>query len=114
MVKEMKNNLYRIETTGTIENPEMNGTAMLYCNSGIAFVKLHPVKLNVKPKSESYTADKAMHYWMESYIKGAGDFMKYLIEYSQTVSSIYVDELENIIVKFCEQFGEVNKIDKEN
>ena len=48
----MTDKLYRIETTGTIENPKMNGSAMLYCNDGIAFVKLHPVKLKAKPKRD--------------------------------------------------------------
>lgn len=47
---ESGNNLYRIETTCTIEYPTFNGLAMLYCDGGIAFVKLHPVKLNAKPK----------------------------------------------------------------
>lgn len=47
----MNNNLYRIETIGTLENPNMNGNAMLYCDNGIAFVKLHPVRINAKPKS---------------------------------------------------------------
>lgn len=109
----MTNNLYRIETTGTIENPKFNGSAMLYCDGGIAFVRLHPVKITAKPKSEKYTIEKAMHYWTESYIKGAGDFMKYLIEYSKTVSSIYVDEIGDILIKFCEQFGEINNIDED-
>lgn len=110
----MDNNLYRIESIRNTKLPKADACGSLLTNEGLAWVKLHPVKLNVKPKSESYTVEKAMHYWMESYIKGAGDFMKYLIEYSQTVSSIYVDELGNILVKFCEQFGEVNEMDKEN
>ena len=41
----MDNKLYRIETFSTIENPTFNGAAMLYCDGGMAFVKLHPVKL---------------------------------------------------------------------
>lgn len=47
----MANNLYRIETTGTFEDPKMRGNAILYCDDGMAFVKLHPVRINVKPKT---------------------------------------------------------------
>ena len=48
----MDNKLYRIETFSTIENPTFNGAAMLYCDGGVAFVKLHPVKLKAVPKNE--------------------------------------------------------------
>jgi hypothetical protein len=48
----MQNNLYRIETTGAVEHPKFNGYAMLYCDGGIAFVNLHPVKLTAHPKCE--------------------------------------------------------------
>ena len=48
----MTNNLYRIETLATFEYPELNGQAMLHCNNGIAFVKLHPVKLKAQPKRD--------------------------------------------------------------
>ena len=51
MVKKMTDKLYRIEITGNIENPNMSGSAMLYCDSGIAFVKLHPVRISAKPKA---------------------------------------------------------------
>lgn len=55
----MENNLYRIETTGIIEKPDMNGNAMLYCDGGIAFVKLHPVRISAKPKAD--TVSKALY-----------------------------------------------------
>ena len=49
----MNNQLYRIETFSSIEHPTFNGAAILYCDGGIAFVKLHPVKLTAKPKCEA-------------------------------------------------------------
>ena len=54
----MENNLYRIETTATIEKPNMNGAAMLYCDDGIAFVKLHPVRIKEKLKEAQTNADR--------------------------------------------------------
>lgn len=48
----MANNLYRIETICTLENPKINGSAMLYCDGGIVFAKLHPVRINAKPKAD--------------------------------------------------------------
>ena len=111
----MDNKLYRVEMISNLNISSLNDViGTLIIDEGVAYVKLHPVKLTAKPKSESCTTEKAMHCWMESYIKGAGDFMKYLIEYSKTVSSVYIDEMDNILIKFCEQFGEVKKMDKEN
>lgn len=55
----MENNLYRIETTGIIEKPDMNGNAMLYCDGGIAFVNLRPVRISAKPKAD--TVSKALY-----------------------------------------------------
>ena len=43
------NNLYRIEVIAWDNLPSINTTGMLYTNEGIAFVQLHPVKLNAKP-----------------------------------------------------------------
>lgn len=48
----MANNLYRIETMVTIEDPKMSGEAMICCDGGMAFVKLHPVRINAKPKTD--------------------------------------------------------------
>lgn len=48
----MTDKLYRIETTGIIEDPKMSGDAILYCDGGMAFVKLHPVRINAKPKTD--------------------------------------------------------------
>ena len=45
----MDNKLYRIEVVAWDNLPSINTTGMLYTNEGIAFVKLHPVKLNAKP-----------------------------------------------------------------
>lgn len=42
------NNLYRIEVIAWDNLPSINTTGMLYTNEGIAFVKLHPVKLQAK------------------------------------------------------------------
>ena len=114
MVIKMANNLYRIERTAFSDLPTVDFAGILITENGTSFVNIQPVKLTAKPKSESYTPEKAMQCWIESYIKGAGDFMKYLVEYSKTVSSIYVDEIDNILVKFCEQFGEVKNIDGGN
>lgn len=49
----MENNLYRIEVIAWDNLPNINTTGMLYTNEGMAFVKLHPVKLNVKSKSDT-------------------------------------------------------------
>ena len=48
----MENNLYRIEVVAWDNLPSINTTGMLYTNEGMSFVKLHPVKLTAKPKSE--------------------------------------------------------------
>ena len=48
----MTNNLYRIENLRTIGSPEINGMVMMSCDGGIAFAKLHPVKINAKPKTD--------------------------------------------------------------
>ena len=48
----MENNLYRIEVVAWDNLPSIDTMGMLYTNEGIAFVKLHPVKLTVKPKSK--------------------------------------------------------------
>lgn len=114
MVRRMENNLYRIERMAFDNLPTVDVAGMLTTEQGLSFIKLHPVKLIAKPKSENCTVEKTMQCWAESYFKGAGDFMRYLVEYSKTVSSIYVDEMEDILVKFCEQFGEVKKIDGGN
>ena len=59
----MTNNLYRIETMGTIENPKLNGSAMLYCEDGISFVKLHPVKISAKPKVNDNNIPQGRWTW---------------------------------------------------
>ena len=48
----MENNLYRIEVIAWDNLPDIDTTGMLYTNEGIAFVKLHPVKIKATPKNE--------------------------------------------------------------
>lgn len=45
----MDNKLYRIEVVTWDNLPSIDTTGMLYTNEGVAFVKLHPVKINAKP-----------------------------------------------------------------
>ena len=53
MVKIMENNLYRIEVIAYDNLPKIDTVGMLMTNDGIAFVKLHPVKLKAQPKNEA-------------------------------------------------------------
>ena len=54
--------------------------------------------------------EKAMYDWAESYFKGASDFMKYFLEYTKVINPISPSEVEDVLVQFCKQFGEVNKL----
>ena len=56
---KMENNLYRIELLAHQNLPKFNCTGMLYTNNGFAFVKLHPVTINAKPKEK-----KAHGHWI--------------------------------------------------
>ncbi len=51
MVKIMENNLYRIERTAFDNLPTVDVAGMLMTEQGTSFIKLHPVKLTVKPKN---------------------------------------------------------------
>jgi hypothetical protein len=64
----MKNTLYRIETTMSVETPELSGSAMIMCNGGAIFAELHPVKIKAKANEpckfcavELYAADCIGH-----------------------------------------------------
>lgn len=46
----MKDTLYRIVPTMTVEEPELSGSAMITCNGGVLFAELHPVKIKAKAK----------------------------------------------------------------
>ena len=52
----------------------------------------------------------AMHDWMAAYVKGAGDFMEYLLAYTRSGKPLYESEMKNILIEFCKQFGEINEI----
>jgi hypothetical protein len=52
MEKIMENNLYRIELIMHNNLPNIDTTGMLMTNDGVAFVKIHPIKINAKPKHE--------------------------------------------------------------
>ena len=56
------------------------------------------------------TIDKAMHGWFEAYLKGAGDFMEYLMVYARSGKPIYESEMKDILIEFAKKFGEVNAI----
>lgn len=53
----MTNNLYRIEVIAHDNLPQIDTAGMLMTNEGIAYVKLHPVR--IKPKKEK----EAKLYW---------------------------------------------------
>lgn len=48
----MDNKLYRIEVVAWDNLPDINTTGMLYTDKGVAFVKLHPIKIKAQPKCE--------------------------------------------------------------
>lgn len=47
----MKNTLYRIEPTMTMEHPELSGSALIMCDGGALFAELHPVKIKAAVKA---------------------------------------------------------------
>ena len=49
----MANNIYRIELLAFLEDPKLNGPAMIYADGGIDYVKLHPVKIKAMPKNKA-------------------------------------------------------------
>lgn len=52
MVVAMDNKLYRIEVIMYDNLPTIDTAGMLITNEGVAYVKLHPVKIKATPKSE--------------------------------------------------------------
>lgn len=50
---EDKNKLYRIEVLMRQNLPDIDTCGLLMTNEGYAYVKLHPVKLNAKPKTDA-------------------------------------------------------------
>lgn len=49
----MDNKLYRIEVIAHNNLPTIDTIGMLMTNEGIAYVKLHPVKLTAKPRRDN-------------------------------------------------------------
>lgn len=56
------------------------------------------------------SVEDAMHDWAESYFKGAGDFMRYLLAYTRSGKPLYESDMEDILVEFAKQYGEVKEI----
>lgn len=54
--------------------------------------------------------EEAMHDWAESYIKGAGDFWKYITENCKGLNTVFLYEIENMLFEFCKQFGELKEV----
>lgn len=55
------------------------------------------------------TIEECLYETFNIYVKGATDFMEYAKKHHRGVS-IYEYELENILMKFLEQFGTIKEI----
>ena len=54
---------------------------------------------------------EAMYDWAESYLKGAKDFMDFLVDYFKSGGKpLYNSEMEDIFVEFAKRLGEVKEI----
>ena len=63
---------------------------------------------------ESFKEDRKSPYeymydWAESYFKGAGDFMEYLVENYGIEECLLPSKKEDVIIEFAQQFGEVRE-----
>ena len=55
------------------------------------------------------TTEEYLYATTKAYVKGATDFMEYAKKHHRGVS-IYEYELEDILMKFLEQFGTIEEI----
>lgn len=106
-----------------------SGNIVLLSDKGMYHIKykdvifMKPIKPPVNKLSEEFKgvlesfkeSDKnsiatAMHDWMAAYVKGASDFMEYLLAYTRSGKPLYESEMKDVLIEFCKQFGEVNEI----
>ena len=64
------NNLYRIEPLAYGNLHQINTIGLLITNDGFAYVKIHPVKINIKPKADTVEVVRCKDY--EHYKKVLG------------------------------------------
>lgn len=50
--------------------------------------------------------EQNIHLYWKTFISGAAEFMKYIQKHSD-------NDVEDLLVKFCEQYGEVRKVQNE-
>lgn len=74
------------------------------------------VRLEKESQTKSYQDNKRyhpeeiIHNWYKAYVTGAADFMNYLLAYNRSGQPLYESKMEDILVEFCKQFGEINEI----
>jgi hypothetical protein len=55
--------------------------------------------------------EQNIHLYWKTFISGAAEFMKYIQEYyEKDVEIVVPPPVEDLLVRFCEQYGEVRKV----
>ena len=58
--------------------------------------------------------EKTMYLYWETFIDGASQFMNYIQEYyKKDVEIIVPPPVEDLLIRFCKQFGEVTEVKNE-
>lgn len=58
------------------------------------------------------TVEEVLNVGMKAYVQGAADFMHYMHDYYNGAEPIYPSEMEDILIKFFERFGEIKEINE--
>lgn len=59
--------------------------------------------------------EKTIYLYWKTFISGASAFMKYIQEYyEKDVEIVIPPPVEDLLIRFCEQFGEVREVQNES
>ena len=56
--------------------------------------------------------EEILHLYFKGFVHGAAELMKYMYDYYDGTEPIWPSEMEHVLTKFLQQFGEVKNIDE--